>query len=137
MDEPVSLHIGMPHLRKGSHLDRRWPVLLAKATLEIHERLEGERGYSSARVRPSFTAVIAQIVVLDIVFPLDSVITSVGMADEITINECNRDFAPVDIPPCGFPRCFRLSGLVLLTGVHLGLSAIALPTFPQYGSLEK
>jgi len=59
--------------------------LLAKATLEIHERLEGEEGHNSARVRPSFAAVITQIVVLDIVFSLDSVITAVGMANEITI----------------------------------------------------
>jgi predicted tellurium resistance membrane protein TerC len=59
--------------------------LLAKATIEIHERLEGDEGHSSARVRPSFPAVITQIVVLDIVFSLDSVITAVGMADEITI----------------------------------------------------
>jgi predicted tellurium resistance membrane protein TerC len=59
--------------------------LLAKATIEIHERLEGEEGRSSARMRPSFAAVITQIMVLDIVFSLDSVITAVGMADEITI----------------------------------------------------
>jgi predicted tellurium resistance membrane protein TerC len=59
--------------------------LLAKATIEIHDRLEGEEGHSSKRVRPSFAAVIAQIAVLDIVFSLDSVITAVGMADEITI----------------------------------------------------
>jgi len=59
--------------------------LLAKATIEIHERLEGEEGHSSARVPPSFAAVITQIAVLDIVFSLDSVITAVGMADEITI----------------------------------------------------
>jgi predicted tellurium resistance membrane protein TerC len=59
--------------------------LLAKATIEIHDRLEGEEGHSSARVRPSFAAVITQIVVLDIVFSLDSVITAVGMADEISI----------------------------------------------------
>ena len=59
--------------------------LLAKATVEIHERLEGEEGHSSARVRPSFTAVILQIVILDIVFSLDSVITAVGMADDIAI----------------------------------------------------
>jgi len=59
--------------------------LLAKATIEIHERLEGEEGHSSARVRPSFAAVITHIVVLDIVFSLDSVITAVGMANEITI----------------------------------------------------
>src|ERR1700758_903212 len=59
--------------------------LLAKATIEIHERLEGEEGHSSARVRPSFCSVIVQIVILDIVFSLDSVITAVGMADEISI----------------------------------------------------
>ena len=59
--------------------------LLAKATTEIHERLDGEEGHSSARVRPSFAAVITQIVLLDIVFSLDSVITAVGMADEIII----------------------------------------------------
>src|SRR3954466_6547306 len=51
--------------------------LLAKATTEIHERLEGEEGRNSARVRSSFAAVITQIVVLDIVFSLDSVITAV------------------------------------------------------------
>ena len=59
--------------------------LLAKATIEIHERLEGEEGHRSARVPPSFAAVIIQIALLDIVFSLDSVITAVGMADEITI----------------------------------------------------
>ena len=59
--------------------------LLANATIEIHERLEGEEGHISARVPPSFAAVITQIAVLDIVFSLDSVITAVGMADEITI----------------------------------------------------
>ena len=59
--------------------------LLAKATTEIHERLEGEEGHSSARVRSSFAGVITQIAVLDIVFSLDSVITAVGMAQEITI----------------------------------------------------
>src|SRR5215207_9902569 len=59
--------------------------LLAKATMEIHERLEGEEGHSSARVAPSFSAVILQIMLLDIVFSLDSVITAVGMADSIAI----------------------------------------------------
>ena len=59
--------------------------LLAKATIDIHERLEGEEGHGSARVRPSFAAVIIQIMALDIVFSLDSVITAVGMVSEITI----------------------------------------------------
>jgi predicted tellurium resistance membrane protein TerC len=59
--------------------------LLAKATIEIHDRLEGEQGHRSSRVRPSFSSVILQIVLLDIVFSLDSVITAIGMADEIAI----------------------------------------------------
>jgi predicted tellurium resistance membrane protein TerC len=59
--------------------------LIGKATLEIHERLEGEEGEGSARVAPSFAAVIVQIMLLDIVFSLDSVITAVGMADEVAV----------------------------------------------------
>lgn len=59
--------------------------LIAKATHEIHTRLEGETGHASAKVPPSFGAVIAQIVVLDIVFSLDSVITAVGMVNEIAV----------------------------------------------------
>jgi predicted tellurium resistance membrane protein TerC len=59
--------------------------LIGKATLEIHERLEGEAHHESARIAPSFASVIAQIMLLDIVFSLDSVITAVGMADDISI----------------------------------------------------
>lgn len=59
--------------------------LLGKATLEIHHRLEGVEGQRSAKVAASFASVIAQIMVLDIVFSLDSVITAVGMVDEVII----------------------------------------------------
>jgi len=59
--------------------------LIAKATIEIHEKLEGVAGERSARVAPSFGAVIVQIMLLDIVFSLDSVITAVGMADSIAV----------------------------------------------------
>jgi predicted tellurium resistance membrane protein TerC len=59
--------------------------LIGKATLEIHERLEGEEEHRTTRVAPSFSAVIAQIMLLDIVFSLDSVITAVGMAEDISI----------------------------------------------------
>ena len=59
--------------------------LLFKATTEIHDKLEGEEGHSSARVAPTFAAVIGQIMVLDIVFSLDSVITAVGMADQLWV----------------------------------------------------
>ncbi|HKY20154.1 MAG TPA: TerC family protein [Vicinamibacterales bacterium] len=59
--------------------------LLWKATMEIHERLEGEEEHGSTKVRPSFGAVIGQIMLLDIIFSLDSVITAVGMASDISI----------------------------------------------------
>jgi predicted tellurium resistance membrane protein TerC len=59
--------------------------LLAKSTFEIHESLEGEEGHQGAKVTASFASVIAQILVLDMVFSLDSVITAVGMVDEIGV----------------------------------------------------
>jgi predicted tellurium resistance membrane protein TerC len=59
--------------------------LLAKATLEIHEKLEGDENHDTPRVAPSFRAVIAQIMLLDIVFSLDSVITAVGMAEDLSV----------------------------------------------------
>jgi predicted tellurium resistance membrane protein TerC len=59
--------------------------LLAKATHEIHEKLEGEDGKVTRRIAPTFTSVIIQIMLLDIVFSLDSVITAVGMANSVAV----------------------------------------------------
>lgn len=59
--------------------------LLWKSTHEIHQKLEGVEGESSAKVAGSFWSVIIQIMLLDIVFSLDSVITAVGMVDELAI----------------------------------------------------
>jgi predicted tellurium resistance membrane protein TerC len=60
--------------------------LVAKSTYEIHHKLEGESADDPAlRSYPSFTAVIVQILLLDLVFSLDSVITAVGMVDEIGV----------------------------------------------------
>ena len=59
--------------------------LLAKSTYEIHEKLEGVEGEASARVSSAFLSVIIQIMILDIVFSLDSVITAVGMVDNVWI----------------------------------------------------
>jgi predicted tellurium resistance membrane protein TerC len=59
--------------------------LIAKSTHEIHDKLEGEEGHGSAKVVASFTAVIIQILLLDIVFSLDSVITAVGMAEDVSV----------------------------------------------------
>src|SRR6185503_13090998 len=59
--------------------------LLYKSTREIHEKLEGDDGEKSRRVSPSFVSVIVQILLLDIVFSLDSVITAVGMANHLPV----------------------------------------------------
>jgi predicted tellurium resistance membrane protein TerC len=60
--------------------------LMAKSTREIHESMEEEHEVDEAtRVRPSFMSVIVQILLLDIVFSLDSVITAVGMVDEVGV----------------------------------------------------
>jgi predicted tellurium resistance membrane protein TerC len=59
--------------------------LLWKSTHEIHEKLEGKEGAASAKVAATFASVIIQIMLLDVVFSLDSVITAVGMVDHIAI----------------------------------------------------
>ena len=59
--------------------------LLWKSTREIHDKLEGTEGHASAKVGATFASVIIQIMLLDIVFSLDSVITAVGMVDELAI----------------------------------------------------
>ena len=59
--------------------------LLAKATFEIHHNLEGDQGRGAAGKVASFGAVIAQIMVLDVVFSLDSVITAIGMAEHLPV----------------------------------------------------
>jgi predicted tellurium resistance membrane protein TerC len=59
--------------------------LIGKSTHEIHDKLEGEDAHGSARVAASFVGVIIQILLLDIVFSLDSVITAVGMAEHLAV----------------------------------------------------
>jgi predicted tellurium resistance membrane protein TerC len=59
--------------------------LLGKSTHEMHGQLEGDEGHSSIKVATSFVSVIVQILLLDIIFSLDSVITAVGMADDISV----------------------------------------------------
>jgi predicted tellurium resistance membrane protein TerC len=59
--------------------------LLAKSTHEIHNNLEGDEGHATAKAATSFRATIVQILLLDIVFSLDSVITAVGMAEHVSI----------------------------------------------------
>lgn len=59
--------------------------LLGKSTFEIHDKLEGTEGETSAKVKATFSSVILQILLLDIVFSLDSVITAVGMANLVGV----------------------------------------------------
>jgi predicted tellurium resistance membrane protein TerC len=59
--------------------------LIAKSTHEIHEKLEGADGEKSARLPAQFSSVIIQIILLDVVFSLDSVITAVGMTNNLPV----------------------------------------------------
>lgn len=59
--------------------------LLYKSVSEIHESLEGAEGHTASSVKATFAAVIAQIMVIDIVFSLDSIITAVGMVDQVAV----------------------------------------------------
>ena len=59
--------------------------LIWKSTGEIHQSLEGEEGHASSAVKATFTAVILQIMVVDMVFSLDSIITAVGMVDSLAV----------------------------------------------------
>ena len=59
--------------------------LLAKSTLEMHDKLEGKEGRASERTPSSYAGVVIQIMLLDVVFSLDSVITAIGMANQLSI----------------------------------------------------
>jgi predicted tellurium resistance membrane protein TerC len=59
--------------------------LIWKSTVEVHQMLEGEKGEGTPVARATFSAVIMQIAVIDLVFSLDSIITAVGMVDEVEI----------------------------------------------------
>ena len=59
--------------------------LVWKSTKEIHQLTEGEEGHASDKVGAAFTAVILQIIIIDMVFSLDSIITAVGLVDELAV----------------------------------------------------
>ena len=59
--------------------------LIYKATKEIHHKLEGDEGQTSAKVAPTLAAVIGQVLLLDLVFSIDSVITAVGMTTYVPV----------------------------------------------------
>src|SRR4029077_4898204 len=59
--------------------------LVWKSTKEMHQLSEGEEDHASGKVRAAFTAIILQIIIIDLVFSLDSIITAVGMVDEVSV----------------------------------------------------
>jgi predicted tellurium resistance membrane protein TerC len=59
--------------------------LVWKSTMEIHQLTEGEEGHASKRVTISFAAIIMQIILIDMVFSLDSIITAVGLVDQVAV----------------------------------------------------
>lgn len=59
--------------------------LVFKSVREIHEKLEGEDGERSVKIAPKFSRIVFEIILMDIIFSLDSVITAVGMAQELTV----------------------------------------------------
>jgi predicted tellurium resistance membrane protein TerC len=82
---PLFSLLGRPFSGRDLILIAGGLFLVAKSTHEMHERLEGDEGEESAKARASFAGVVGQILLLDIVFSLDSVITAVGMVDELVI----------------------------------------------------
>ena len=59
--------------------------LVWKSTMEIHQLTEGEEGHASKKARSSFGSVIIQIILIDMVFSLDSIITAVGLVDQLSV----------------------------------------------------
>lgn len=59
--------------------------LIWKSVGEVHQLMEGEEGHESSAVKATFQAVILQIIIIDLVFSLDSIITAVGMVDEVEV----------------------------------------------------
>jgi predicted tellurium resistance membrane protein TerC len=85
MTEPLIVIVGNEISGRDIVLIVGGLFLLAKSTHEIHVKLEGSEGSAARSVPAAFSTVIVQIMLLDIVFSLDSVITAVGMVDEIPI----------------------------------------------------
>ena len=86
LTQPLVTLLGLEFTWRDAILIAGGVFLLYKATSEIHESLEGAEGHTaSAGGRASFGGVLVQIVLLDIVFSIDSVLTAVGLVDEIAI----------------------------------------------------
>jgi predicted tellurium resistance membrane protein TerC len=85
LEEPFFTVLGLGISGKDLILLAGGVFLLGKSTFEIHDKLEGKEGHASSRVAATFISVIIQIMLLDVIFSLDSVITAVGMVNELPI----------------------------------------------------
>ena len=85
LTEPIFFIFGHGVSGKDVILGLGGLFLIYKATHEIHAALEGDEGEASARVMASFAAVVGQIAIINLVFSIDSIVTAVGMANEIWI----------------------------------------------------
>ena len=85
LTRPLLTLFGFPLSGRSLILAGGGLFLIFKSTVEIHDSLEGESPHHAEPRRVSFAGVIAQILILDVVFSLDSVITAVGMADHVSI----------------------------------------------------
>ena len=85
LEEPLFTVLGFGFSGHNLILIAGGLFLLYKSTSEIHDKLEGQEGHASAKVAANFVSVIIQIMLLDIVFSLDSVITAVGMSKDLMI----------------------------------------------------
>ena len=83
--EPLFSVLGQPVSPRDIILIAGGLFLLWKSTQEIHQLLEGEEGEAAKSVKETFTAIILQIIVIDLVFSLDSIITAVGMANDVSV----------------------------------------------------
>lgn len=87
--------------------------LIWKSVGEVHQLMEGEEGHESSAVKATFAAVIIQIIIIDMVFSLDSIITAVGMVDEVAVM---------------IAAVIASVGLMMVFATHIGRFVSAHPT---------
>jgi len=85
LTEPVVTILDQPFSWRDIVLIAGGLFLIAKGTSEIHDAIEGEEGQAAAGGSASFAWIVAQVIVIDIVFSVDSIITAIGMARDLTI----------------------------------------------------
>ncbi|WP_367142094.1 TerC family protein [Propionivibrio sp.] len=83
--EPLFHVLGQPISPRDIILIAGGLFLLWKSTQEIHQLLEGEEGAEGKAVKSTLSAIVFQIIVIDLVFSLDSIITAVGMANDVSV----------------------------------------------------